>query len=73
MKSPLIRICNIADSVLKNMGYDSERLGYSQDEINEMRKFIEFAKKTNLHIVDMDEIGKQLVNTDENGNDWVLR
>ena len=41
MKSPLIRICNIADSVLKNMGYDSERLGIPKDEMDEIRRVIE--------------------------------
>jgi len=41
MKSPLIRICNIADSVLKNMGYDPERLGIPKDEMNEIRRVIE--------------------------------
>jgi len=41
MKSAIANICDLADSTLKNFGYDPERLGYSQEEIDNMRKFIE--------------------------------
>jgi len=41
MKSAIKNICNIADTTLKQYGYDPSRLGYSKEEIDEMKKFIE--------------------------------
>ena len=41
MKTPLANICKIADTTLKQYGYDPSRLGYSKEEINEMKRFID--------------------------------
>ena len=41
MKSAIKNICNIADTTLKQYGYDPSRLGYSKEEIEEMKRFID--------------------------------
>lgn len=40
MKSAITNICNLADNIMKQYGYDTKRLGYSQDEIGEMKRFV---------------------------------
>ena len=41
MNSAIKNLCAVANSTLSRYGYDPERLGYTEIEIQEMRRFIE--------------------------------
>jgi len=38
--SAIQNICTIADTTLQRFCYDAERLGFTKEEIDEMRRFI---------------------------------
>lgn len=68
--SEIVEICKIASDVIENNLLSDK---YNDEEIEEMKKFIKFAIKTNLRLIDCGETGRQFCNTDKNGEDWILR